>query len=146
MGYVRHELDIRSASKSYSRVNIQRAYWYCSRSLRKAEDFAKKFSIPKCYGDYQQLLNDKHIDVIYIGLPNHLHKKWIIRCANSGKPILCEKPLVLSTQEAHEVYSVINKAKVFCMEALMYRCHPFIKKSIYNLYIMNKRNDFYNTS
>lgn len=99
-----------------------------SRSIETAKKFSRKFSIPKFYDDYQQLLNDKDIDAIYLGLPNHLHKDWIIRCAKAGKNILCEKPFVISIEEAHEVILAIEKSNIFCMEALMYRHHPFTKK------------------
>lgn len=99
-----------------------------SRSIIKAKNFSYKFSIPKYYDDYQKLINDHDIDAIYIGLPNHLHKEWIIRCAKAGKNILCEKPFVVSSEEAREVISVVEKSNVFCVEALMYRFHPFIKK------------------
>lgn len=99
-----------------------------SRSLFTAKKFSENFSIPKIYDDYQALLNDNEIDAVYIGLPNHLHKEWTIHAAEAGKHILCEKPFVISIEEAREVISVIEKSNVFCMEALMYRCHPFIKK------------------
>lgn len=98
-----------------------------SRSSDIAKEFANKFAIPTFVGDYQTLINDPNIDAIYIGLPNHLHKEWIIRCAQAGKHILCEKPLVLTAKEAEEVIAVVEKENVFCMEALMYRCHPFTK-------------------
>lgn len=99
-----------------------------SRSLTTAQNFSNKFSIPKIYDDYQKLLDNNDIDAIYIGLPNHLHKEWIIRCAHAGKHILCEKPFVISVEEAQEVISVIEKSNVCCLEALMYRYHPFTKK------------------
>lgn len=99
-----------------------------SRSLTTAKQFAAKFSIPFFYDDYQTLLEDDRVDAVYIGLPNHLHKEWIIRCALAKKNILCEKPFVISTAEALEVLAIIEKANVFCMEALMYRCHPLTKK------------------
>ncbi len=97
-----------------------------SRSFQTAEAFANKYSIRKRYTDYQELLNDQEIDAIYIGLPNHLHKEWMMRAAKSKKHILCEKPFVTSVDDAREVMSVIEENNVFCLEALMYRCHPFI--------------------
>lgn len=99
-----------------------------SRDLNKAIAFSKKHNVPTYYANYQELLSDKDIDSVYIGLPNSLHKEWIIRCAKAGKHILCEKPFVLDTQEAEEVFAVVKKHNVFCMEALMYRCHPFIEQ------------------
>jgi predicted dehydrogenase len=99
-----------------------------SRSFSTAKNFSEKYSVPKVFYDYQALLNDKEIDVVYIGLPNHLHMEWMIRCATAGKHILCEKPFVISIDEAREVLSIIDKSNIFCMEALMYRCHPFTEK------------------
>ncbi|APF02970.1 TPA: Gfo/Idh/MocA family oxidoreductase [Legionella pneumophila] len=99
-----------------------------SRSIEVAKRFSEKFTIPKFYDDYQSLIHDNDIDAVYIGLPNHLHKEWVIRCARAGKNILCEKPFVIGIDEIHEVTSVIEKTNIFCMEALMYRYHPFIKK------------------
>jgi predicted dehydrogenase len=99
-----------------------------SRSQTTGTNFANKFSIPKIYNDYQKLLDDSEIDAVYIGLPNHLHKEWMVRCAQAGKHILCEKPFVVSIDEAHEVITTTKKSNIFCMEALMYRSHPFTKK------------------
>jgi predicted dehydrogenase len=99
-----------------------------SRSLLKAKNFSETYSVPNYYDDYDALMNDDEIDAIYIGLPNHFHKEWILRSAKAGKHILCEKPFVLNTNEAREVIDLVEKSNVFCMEALMYRCHPFTKK------------------
>lgn len=96
-----------------------------SRDVTRAMEFAQKHQIKKYYNN-NELLTDPEIDAIYIGLPNHLHKEWIIRCAQAGKHILCEKPFVLNMQEAQEAFDAVKKHHVFCMEALMYRCHPFI--------------------
>lgn len=99
-----------------------------SRSASTGKAFADKFSIPTFYTDYHALLNDPEIDAVYIGLPNHLHKEWVVHCAQAQKHILCEKPFVISAKEAKEAFTVVEKSKVFCMEALMYRYHPFSKK------------------
>lgn len=99
-----------------------------SRSAASAKAFAQQFAIPKFYASHQEVLDDPEIDAIYIGLPNHLHKEWMIRCAQAGKHILCEKPLTTSLAEAQEALAEVHAAGVFCMEALMYRCHPLIAK------------------
>lgn len=96
------------------------------RTLQKATAFAHKHSVPIFYDDYEAILQHPLIDAVYIGLPNHLHKEWIIRCARAGKHILCEKPFVLDLQEAELAFAAVRQNNVFCMEGLMYRCHPFI--------------------
>lgn len=115
-------------AKAIQESPISQLVAIASRSITTAKNFSEKFSVQKFFNNYEKLINDNDIDVVYIGLPNHLHKEWIIHCAQAGKNILCEKPLVISIEEANEVISVVEKSNVFCMEALMYRHHPFIKK------------------
>lgn len=99
-----------------------------SRTMVAAQSFAEKFAIPTQYDNYQSLLDNQEIDVVYIGLPNHLHKEWIIRAALAGKHVLCEKPLVMNVGELQEITSITDECQIICMEALMYRCHPFTQK------------------
>jgi len=95
-----------------------------SRSMESATRFAAEWGAPKRYASYDALLADRDIDAIYISLPNHLHKEWIIRCAQAGKHILCEKPLATNYAEAKEAIDAVRAQDVFLMEAFMYRCHP----------------------
>jgi predicted dehydrogenase len=99
-----------------------------SRETERAYEFAIRHNVPRYYGNYHSLLQDPDIDVVYIGLPNHLHKNWMIECARAGKHMLCEKPFVVNYAEAQEVITYVKRYQVFCMEALMYRCHPFIQQ------------------
>lgn len=99
-----------------------------SRALATGKAFATAFKIARIYTDYQELLDDKEIDAVYIGLPNHLHKEWIIRAARAGKHILCEKPLVLTAADVQEIIPIIEQAHVVCMEALMYMYHPLTQR------------------
>jgi predicted dehydrogenase len=99
-----------------------------SRSVEKANAFAAQYAVPKTYTDQLLMLQDPDIDVIYIALPNHLHKEWIINCAQAGKHILCEKPFTTTSEDAITAFDATKNANVFCMEALMYRCHPLIHK------------------
>ena|SRR3990167_7444390 len=98
------------------------------RNAEKTKKLASQYSIPKIYDHYEKLLKDPEVDVVYIGLPNHLHKEWMLHAARAGKHILCEKPLVLNGLEAEEVFAVVKENHVFCMEALMYFCHPFTQQ------------------
>jgi xylose dehydrogenase (NAD/NADP) len=59
---------------------------------------AAAFSIPKYYDSYIELLQDEEIEAVYIPLPNHLHKTWVIEAARHGKHVLCEKPAGLTAK------------------------------------------------
>jgi len=95
-----------------------------SRRQAAAAEFAAEFGIPRAYGSYEDMLADPDIDCIYIPLPNHLHAKWIMRAADAGKHILCEKPLTLTAAAAERVAAHCADRGVLAMEAFMYRLHP----------------------
>ena len=56
-----------------------------SRDIKKSENYAKKHNIQKAYGSYEDLLEDKDIDVVYISLPNHLHAERYLKEAKAKK-------------------------------------------------------------
>jgi predicted dehydrogenase len=96
-----------------------------SRNLEQAKETAGKLNIPTVYGSYEELLNDKNIDAVYIPLPNHLHVEWAIKAIQAGKHALCEKPIALSSAEAIKLQQEAEKRpELKVMEAFMYRFHP----------------------
>ncbi len=95
-----------------------------SRSSDRAESFAKQWKIPRFYGNYQALLDDPDIDIIYNPLPNHLHLEWTLKAAQAGKHILIEKPIALSSSEVDEMIAAAQKYNVVIQEAFMYRFNP----------------------
>lgn len=99
-----------------------------SRSLEKAQLYAREHKIPRALGSYEALLEDPEIDVIYISLPNHLHTKWAIRAVQAGKHVLCEKPLALTTIEVDAMTEAATDAGKIIAEAFMYRHHPQMLK------------------
>ncbi|MGC9472302.1 MAG: Gfo/Idh/MocA family protein [Bacteroidales bacterium] len=95
-----------------------------SRSNEKAGAFAAEWGIPRAYGSYEELLNDREIDAVYIPLPNHLHAEWIRKAADAGKHILCEKPLAMDAAGAGEAAAYAEKKGMKLMEGFMYRFQP----------------------
>ena len=95
-----------------------------SRSTGKAQAYAKQWDIPHAYGTYQQMLADPAINVIYLSLPNHLHVEWVIKCAEAGKHVLCEKPIAITTEEVTRMAQAAEKNGVIIQEAAMMRFHP----------------------
>ncbi len=95
-----------------------------SRGATRAEAFAREFAAERHYGSYDALLADPLVDAVYISLPNQLHARWTILCAEAGKHILCEKPFTTNAAEAMVALEAVRRHDVFFMEAFMYRCHP----------------------
>lgn len=104
--------------------NLNEVTAIASRSLEQANRTADEHGIQTAYGSYEELLSDPTIDVVYIPLPNHLHREWTIRAAEAGKHVLCEKPLALNAKEAEEMVQACANAGVQLSEAFMYRWNP----------------------
>jgi predicted dehydrogenase len=96
-----------------------------SHSWRRAHSVAQRHRIAKVYSAYDDLLADAEIDAVYIASPNALHAESIVAALRAGKHVLCEKPLVSNSTEAHavEVESAKNPQLVV-MEAYHWRYHP----------------------
>ena len=99
-------------------------YGIGSRDLDKAKSYAKRLGFQKVYGSYEELLADPVVDFVYCPLPNHMHLEYMKKCADAGKPILCEKPLTLNAKDAAEAAAYCKEKNVLLMEAFMYRFHP----------------------
>lgn len=99
-----------------------------SRDLEKARAFAAEMGIPVAYGSYEELINDPNIDAIYNPLPNSLHAEWSIKCAEAGKPVLCEKPLASDADEAQKMVDAFTSRGILFTEGFMYRFHPLADK------------------
>ena len=95
-----------------------------SRDLARAQAAAQEKDIPRAHGSYEDLLADREVDAVYIGLPNALHKEWTIRAAEAGKHVLCEKPVARRLAAAEAMALACQSAGVIYMEAFMYRHHP----------------------
>src|ERR1700719_369828 len=95
-----------------------------SREKRRAEEAAEKLGIAKAYGSYEELLRDDEIEAIYNPLPNHLHVPWSIKAAETGKHVLCEKPIGLNVAEAKTLLAARTRTGVKMGEAFMVKTHP----------------------
>ena len=95
-----------------------------SRDLERARRAADQLKIERAYGSYEELLADPGIDAIYNPLPNHLHVFWSIKAAETGKHVLCEKPVSMTAAEAQELIEARDRTRVKIGEAFMVRTHP----------------------
>lgn len=94
-----------------------------SRTPEKAKLVAEQFGCSS-WGSYESVIADKHVDAIYISLPNAMHEEWAIKAANAGKHVLCEKPAAVSYSAAKNMVEAAKKNKVRILEGFMFRYHP----------------------
>lgn len=94
-----------------------------SNSVTKA---AKDFKIPKTYEDYNDLINNDEIDVVYICTPTSKHSDIVKAAAKAGKAIYCEGPLAHSSPQVRTMMAATKNAEVPAGAGFVLRYDPFI--------------------
>jgi len=91
----------------------------------KANAWKAKYNIPDKniynYENFDTIINNKDIDLVYVVVPNGLHKEFVIRAAKAGKHVITEKPMAVSVKDCEEMIKACNDAKV--QLAIGYRLH-----------------------
>lgn len=84
---------------------------FCDIIVERAEKAAKEFGIEgaKVYEDYKELLKDKTIDVVHVLTPNREHSFITVDALESGKHVMCEKPMAINTAEAQKMIDAANR-------------------------------------
>ena len=75
---------------------------------------------PRALGSYDELIADPNIDAVYIPLPTGLRKEWVIKAADAGKHIVCEKPCGTSLENLQEMVEACRTNKVQFMDGVMF--------------------------
>lgn len=84
--------------------------------LGSARKYAEQFEL-KFYTDDLNVLFEK-VDAVYIASPHNTHYEYIRKALEQGKHVLCEKPLVLQTAQAEELYQLAKGKGLVLLEAI----------------------------
>ena len=103
-------------------------YAIASRSLEKAEAFARQWNIPKAYGSYEEMVADKEVDLVYIATPHSHHFPHTMLALEHGKPVLVEKAFTANAAEAEILLNTAKEKGVFITEAIWTRYMPLSHK------------------
>ncbi|MDB4413039.1 Gfo/Idh/MocA family oxidoreductase [Pirellulaceae bacterium] len=98
-----------------------------SRSVDKANAFIDMCSSsvpcesrPTAFGSYEELIASDDIDAIYVPLPTGVRKEWVIKVAEAGKHVMCEKPCAINAVDLSEMIAACEKNGVQFMDGIMY--------------------------
>ena len=103
-------------------------YAVASRNIDKAKKFADQYGANTYYGNYEEMLNDSNVDLVYICTPNAFHYEQIKLCLAHGKHVICEKPMVKDEVQVRELFALAKKQGCFLMEAEKTMFTPLNKK------------------
>lgn len=79
----------------------------------KEKIWMEKYGIPERnvynYENFDQIADNTDIEIVYVVLPNSMHKEYTIRAAKAGKHVICEKPMALNAAECREMIDACNE-------------------------------------
>jgi predicted dehydrogenase len=84
---------------------------------------SRRYKVPYTYSyaQYDQCLQQGHIDAVYIALTNSMHCEYATRAAKAGSHVLCEKPTAVTEQECRQMVRAAERTRTKLMIA--YRLH-----------------------
>lgn len=100
-----------------------------SRSLQRGQEFADQYGIPTVYDNYDALYGAADIDVIYIATPHVFHFEQSKKALESGKAVLCEKPITVNPEECQELIDIARKEQVYLMEGMWTYFLPVVREA-----------------
>ncbi|MDR3597178.1 Gfo/Idh/MocA family oxidoreductase [Clostridium sp.] len=114
-------------AKAISEVNGS-IYAVGSRNIEKAKNFANEHKIQKAYGDYDEMLKDDEIDVVYISTPHCNHYEYIMKSLKNNKNVFCEKAITVNSNQLKEIVSLAKEKNLIVAEAMTIYHMPLYKK------------------
>lgn len=95
-----------------------------ARGLERAQDFAKRFNIPRAYGSYAELVQDTEVDIIYVATVPEVHREHCELALAAGKHVLVEKPIAASIEDAEAIVAAAQRSGKLLVEGMWSRFFP----------------------
>ena len=105
-------------------LNEIECYAVASRSLERAEAFARQYGFQRAYGSYEEMLNDPEVELVYVATPHSHHFDHMMMCMEHGKAVLCEKAFTMNAAQARKIMDYAKEHGVFASEAIWPRYMP----------------------
>ncbi len=100
----------------------------------KLEKYGAQYGIPKThrydYQSFDRIRDNPDIDIVYVVLPNSLHAEYVVRAAQAGKHVMCEKPMAVSVAECRTMIAACRKAGRKLMIGYRSRFEPYNRLAI----------------
>ena len=97
----------------------------CDEDAERARSFAR-ITGAEATTDAAAVIDSPDIDVVYICVPTAGHKELVLRAADRGKQIFCEKPLATNLADVEEMIAAVDTADVKAAVGLVLRHSPIL--------------------
>lgn len=124
------DLLVNASTRQVDDVAHQVAAIASSSGKDRAEQFAKDLGVTgaTCYGNYDDLVADKNVDIIYVATPHSHHYQCCKLALEAGKNVLCEKPFTINAVQLEKLTKLAKEKNLFLMEAVWTRFFPLVQE------------------
>ena len=98
------------------------------RDAEKAQDYARRHTVPKWYDNADKLINDPDINAIYVATPPSSHEEYTMAAIKAGKPVYVEKPMSVDAVSAMRMANAAKEKNIKLVVAHYRRGHPLFNK------------------
>jgi predicted dehydrogenase len=110
-----------SHAKSYEPMKGLSITACCDIDEKRVRDFAARWSIPRWYTDYHEMLGTESLDAVDVVTVDAMHAAISLAAIGKGLAVLCEKPLATSLADARKMRDAARRRGVLTMVNFSYR-------------------------
>ena len=111
-----------AASPNSELVAVSRA------NTSRLDEFADRFRVRFRFNHWQQLVQSEDVDAVYVATPVNLHAEQTIAALESGKHVLCEKPMALNVAECEQMISAATSRGLHLGIAYYRHFYPVVRR------------------
>jgi predicted dehydrogenase/threonine dehydrogenase-like Zn-dependent dehydrogenase len=102
--------------------------WVIASNPLHARQIAERYHFERFGTSYEELLQDKEVDLVIITTPNNLHHEMTVKAAKANKAVFVEKPLCLNKEELQDIAQVQRETGVPIVVGFNRRYSPLVVK------------------
>jgi predicted dehydrogenase len=121
-------LALQQILPAFGASQLARPVALVSGSPDKAKTIGHRYGISERaiynYENFDRIKENPDVQAVYVVLPNSMHHEFVLRAAQAGKHVLCEKPMAISTQQCAEMIAACQSAGKKLMIAYRIQYEP----------------------
>ena len=91
------------------------------RDMKQAQASAVEYKIPHAFDSAAALCRSPEVDAIFVATPDCSHLNDVLLALESGKPVLCEKPMGMNAGECRQMVEAARRARLLLGVAQVFR-------------------------
>ena len=104
----------------------EKVYAIATRS--NADAMKEEYPDAVIYDDYDDLYADTNVDIVYVNTTHNFHCEQVVKCLDSGKHVLCEKPIGINYAEVEMMVEAARRTGNYLLEGMWTQYLPAYKR------------------